>query len=230
MMFYPPELLTWVEEVSSHLPHLSTSQAQVPAWYSFAVSIVQSCGLSHVSGFLGYLLGQSEETVRQRLRESLYDAQDKRGSNRREVDVVACFAPLLHWVVSRWNSPDGWLFLALDATTLRQTFTVLSVSVLVGQCAIPIAWTILPATQPGSWKPHWLGLLRALQLDRPEMAIMVAADRGLYAKWLFEAIVERGWHPLLRINDQGNCCIRSTGHRLRLSQLVRRPDKGDGLQ
>jgi hypothetical protein len=219
-MFYPPELLTWVEEVSTHLPHLSKTQAQMLAWYSFAVTIVQSSGLSHVSVFLAHLLGRSEETVRQRLRESLYDAVDKRGHNRREVDVVLCFAPLLQWIVSRWSSPDERLFLALDATTLRQTFTVLSVSVLVGHCAIPIAWTILPANQPGRWRPHWLGLLQAVQLDIPQMQIMVAADRGLYAKWLFEAIVVCGWHPLMRINDQGNCWLRSNGKRLRMSQLA----------
>ena len=29
------------------------------------------------------------------------------------------------------------------------------------------------------------------------------ADRGLYAKWLFEAIVELKWHPFLRVNSQG---------------------------
>lgn len=38
-MFYPPEWLTWVEEVSTHLPHLSKTQAQMLAWYSFAVTI-----------------------------------------------------------------------------------------------------------------------------------------------------------------------------------------------
>src|SRR5689334_12344219 len=113
-MFYPPELLTWVEEVSSHLAHLSHSQAQMLAWYSFAVTIVQSSGLSHVSVFLAHLLGRSEETIRQRLRETLYDAGDKRGSKRREIDVQLCFGPFFHWIVSRWNSPDDRLFLALD--------------------------------------------------------------------------------------------------------------------
>jgi hypothetical protein len=30
--------------------------------------------------------------------------------------------------------------------------------------------------------------------------VLVLADRGLYARWLFEAIVRKGWHPFLRIN------------------------------
>jgi hypothetical protein len=33
--------------------------------------------------------------------------------------------------------------------------------------------------------------------------VIVLADRGLYAKWLFEAIVELNWHPFLRVNTQG---------------------------
>jgi hypothetical protein len=49
---------------------------------------------------------------------------------------------------------------------------------------------------------------------------MVLADRGLYAKWLFDEIVLCGWHPQLRINDQGNVCLRTTGQRLKLSQLA----------
>ncbi len=219
-MFYPPELLAWTASVSSHLPHLSKNQAQMLAWYSFAVSVVQGCGMSQVACYLSYVLRQSEETVRQRLRETLYDAGDKRGVHRREIDPVRCFAPLLKWILSHWVSEDQVLFLALDATTLRQTFTVLRVSVLVGRCAIPVAWTILPATQAGEWQPHWKGLLRAVQLLTSPLQVMVLADRGLYAKWLFDEIVICGWHPVLRINDQGNVCLRATGQRLKLSQLA----------
>jgi len=219
-MFYPAELLTWTASVSSRLPHLSKSQAQMLAWYSFAVSVVQGCGISQVACYLSYVFGPSEEPMRQRLRETLYDAADKRGAHRREIDPILCFAPILKWVVSRWTSADQVLFLALDATTLRQTFTVLSVSVLVGHCAIPVAWTVLPATQAGEWRPHWQGLLQALNLQTSPLQVMVLADRGLYAKWLFEAIVRRGWHPVLRINDQGNVCLLSTGQRLKLGQLA----------
>jgi hypothetical protein len=34
--------------------------------------------------------------------------------------------------------------------------------------------------------------------------IIMLADRGLYAKWLFEAIVELKWPPYLRVNTQGS--------------------------
>jgi hypothetical protein len=191
------------------------------AWYSFAATIVQSCGISSVAYFLSQLLHRPENTMRQRMRETLYDAADKRGTKRRDIDVVACFAPLLRWIIALSRSPDRRLWLALDATTLRQTFTVLSISVLVGRIAIPVAWTILPASQRGSWKPHWLGLLAAVQPVASPLDVMVLADRGLYARWLFNAIVANGWHPLLRINAQGCVCLRETGQRLPLAHLRR---------
>ena len=37
----------------------------------------------------------------------------------------------------------------------------------------------------------------------PEYLVIVSADRGLYADWLYQEIVELGWHPFLRINHQG---------------------------
>ena len=45
------------------------------------------------------------------------------------------------------------------------------------------------------------GLLEHLQGRIPvDWQVLVLADRGLYARWLFEAIVGNGWHPFLRIN------------------------------
>ncbi|HEX2908781.1 MAG TPA: hypothetical protein VHO69_18060, partial [Phototrophicaceae bacterium] len=36
-----------------------------------------------------------------------------------------------------------------------------------------------------------------------DWTVIVLADRGLYAKWLYQGIVACGWHPFLRINLQG---------------------------
>src|ERR1700676_3125396 len=37
----------------------------------------------------------------------------------------------------------------------------------------------------------------------PTWTVLVLADRGLYARWLFRRIVRVGWHPFLRINTRG---------------------------
>ena len=46
------------------------------------------------------------------------------------------------------------------------------------------------------------------------------ALRGLYAKWLFEAITALGWHPLLRVNSQGTFRPEGWYHWVPFTQLV----------
>jgi hypothetical protein len=146
-------------------------------------------------------LEQKEETVFQRLREWYLDAHHKCGDQRRDLEVAKCFGPLLRWIVVRWASEERRLILALDASTLADRWTVLSISVLIRGCAIPVAWKVLGAHAKGSWRPYWEGLLERLQGSVPaDWQVLVLADRGLYAKWLYAAIVACGWHPFLRIN------------------------------
>ncbi len=172
--------------------------------------LTQSCGLTTVATFLATLLGTTYDAQRQQLREWCYDAADQRGKGRREVDVGVCFAPLLGWVLALWPPGERRLALALDATTLGQRFTVLAISVVYRGCAIPVAWHVVPATAKGKWRPHWERLLRQVAEGVPaDWLVIVLADRGLYARWLFQAIQRPGWHPFLRINQQGQ--YRPTG-------------------
>lgn len=194
-------LSQWTEEVSRHLPHLSRPQARVLALWSFGMVFAQACGITQISALLALLLDMAEGSMRQCLREWLYGAADKKGKKRREVQVGECFGPLVRWVLHHWPEGERRVALALDATTLGQRFTVLVISVLVRGCAIPVAWKVLPYNQKGSWRPHWEGLLEALRGSIPaEWDVLVLADRGLYAPWLYHKIVAVGWHPFLRIN------------------------------
>nr|WP_287252599.1 transposase [Moorena sp. SIO4E2] len=94
------------------------------------------------------------------------------------------------------------MVLALDASTLSCRFTLLVVSVVYGGCGIPVAWKVIEAKAKGSWQPYWLDLLSHLTNTIPQdWLVLVMADRGLYAKWLYEAIQQQGWHPFLRINQ-----------------------------
>lgn len=197
-------LSDWTETVSSKLPHLSKAEAVVLALYSFGMVLTQSCGLTTVAVFLGYLLGQEANTVRQRLREFNYDGEDKRGAKRHEVAVEQSFGALLGWVLSWWTSDDRRLALALDATHFRDIFVVLAISVVYRGCAIPVAWCVLPAGDKGAWRPHWERLLGLLAPQVPsDWTVLVLADRGLYAKWLYQRITKLHWHPFLRIKEQG---------------------------
>jgi hypothetical protein len=173
--------------------------------------VARSCGLTAVSYFLAQLLVRKPNSVRQQLREFCYDAPDKRGARRQQLEVESCFAGLLGWILKGWQSRQ--LALALDATSLGARFGVLALSVVYRGCAIPVAWKVLPANRPHSWKPEWLRLLRGLRCALPKsMTVIVLADRGLYARWLFQQIVRLGWHPLLRVNAGGK--FRPAGSRV----------------
>jgi hypothetical protein len=206
----PAGLSQWETTVSTHLPGLSPAQATVLALWSFGMVLARSCGITSVAALLAPLLDAQENTVRQRLREWCYDAADKRGTQRQDLDVTTCFAPLLCWVLAWWPPAERRLVLAMDASTLGQRFTVLAISVVYRGCAIPVAWTIVEATRKGAWRPHWEALFDHLQGCVPaDWTVLVLADRGLYARWLFQHRVKRGWHPFLRINLGGN--VRPAG-------------------
>ena len=203
----PNESITqWTESIQAHLPCLSRPQAQVLGLWSYAAQALQSCGQSQVAFFLAQLLGQKEATLRQRLREWTWEAQAKAGRQRQTLEVQPCFRCLMVWVLSVWAPGERRLALALDASTLGQRFVVLAVSVLYRGCAVPVAWRILPATQPGAWRPHWEALLEEVRESVPrDWCVLVLADRGLFAHWLFKGIQRLGWHPFLRINPDGKC-------------------------
>jgi hypothetical protein len=192
----------WTAVVHMHLPHLSKPQATVLALWSLGMVVAQSCALTAVSFLLADWLGRRSNTVRQQLREFVYDQDAKRGAQRQAVVARSCFRPLLAWVLHGYQGRQ--LALALDATTLGDRFAVLAVSVVYRGCAIPVAWTVLRAQDPHAWRREWLVMLRLLgrALPRP-WTVIVLADRGLYARWLYRRIVRLGWHPFLRVNLGG---------------------------
>jgi hypothetical protein len=223
-----PGLSQWQQTVSSHLPHLSTPQVVLLTLGSLGIVVAQRCGLTQVAVALAYLLGRCEQAVRAQLRDAYRDAPAKsgakRGRKRRNLEVTDCFAPLLRWVVALHPPDCRELALAMDASTLGQRFTVLSIPILIRGCAIPVAWHIVRATANGAWEPEWKALFAHLQGSVPDdWTVIVTADRGLYATWLFAAITALGWHPFLRINRQGTSCPDGADTFRPLSQVIPTP-------
>ena len=88
---------------------------------------------------------KKEGTVLQRLRDWYLDAEEKSGDHRCDLDVTSCFGPLLRWIRRLWASHERRLALALDATTLGERWAVLAICVVIGGCAIPVAWKVVGA-------------------------------------------------------------------------------------
>jgi hypothetical protein len=195
-------LWQWQAQLAKRLPGLSVAQVRVLAEWSLGMVLGRSCALPAVSLWWATAKGQRLGTVRQRLREWCYPAEQKRGSGRQALEVEPCFAALLAWIVGSWTGRH--LALALDATSLGDRFVVLAISVVYRGCAIPVAWAVVPAGEKRAWRPEWERLLGHLRGTVPaDWTVIVLADRGLYARWLFTTIVDLGWHPLLRVNLGG---------------------------
>lgn len=199
-MFRPEALSQWTACVSKNIPQLSVSQVRLLAWWSFGIAMTGSCGRYTVATFLALLCEEKVSNVEQRLYEWCLDAKDKHGQHRQEVALTTCQLALLAWIVRLWVGTQ--LALALDATSLGARFVVLTVSVVYRGCGLPVAWVVLPAGTKGAWRQEWLRLLRLIHPAIPAAwTVIVLADRGLYAGWLYRRIVRLHWHPFLRINN-----------------------------
>ncbi|BBL74966.1 transposase [Methylomagnum ishizawai] len=226
-MSRPPELYQWNEQIATHFPRLSKPMVAGLALWSLGMVIVGTCSLSALADWWSCRLGEEAGAVRERLRDVYREKEAKAGKRRRELEVEACWAPWLGWVLEGWDGKQ--LAVALDATSLGQRFVVLAVSVLYRGCAVPVAWKVLRAEQKHPWKPEWLALLEKFKGVVPaSWTVLALADRGLYAKWLFEGIQALGWHPMLRVNSGGTFRPQGWCHWRPFPRLV--PKVGDRWQ
>ncbi len=216
----------WQKRVAELVPSLSPSQAKVLGLISYGIVLFDGCGMTRLSNGLGKVEQVPAGRLRQRLREFYYEAEAKRGKKRREVDVRTCFGDLLAGILRDWHG-EKTLALALDASTLGERFTSLNLSVVYRGCALPVAWVIIRAKQKGSWRPHWEGLLAAVAaVVPPDWKVIVTADQGLYADWLWTAIRNQGWHPLLRVSLQMGFRAEGEADFVAIGKRVRRRGRG----
>lgn len=195
------QLKEWMRIVSAHFPSLTLPQVRGLAWWSFGMVLSHSSSLSRVAYAIALLNDEAFNTVRQRLKEWYQESEAKRGDKRRTLVVSTCFVELLRWVISLMPAGTHSLMLAMDASNIKQRFTVLSIAVLYEGCAIPVAWKVVVGGTKGSWKGYWQQLFQRLGEAVPDdWQVIVCADRGLYAPWLYHEIVKQQWHPFLRIN------------------------------
>src|SRR3954453_6693426 len=195
-MHVPPPLPPMERALAERLPHLRPPQRRgLALWVLGAVLAQSACQAAVVAALLPWA---PYHALRQRLREWLLDGADKASPCATQLEVEACFAPLLRWVLGWWRGRD--LALAIDATAHRDDVVALVVSVLYRGSAIPVAWTVLPGNTPGPWLGPILRLLRLLRpAVPPGWTVLVLADRGLWSPRLWRRVRRLGWHPLLRI-------------------------------
>ena len=220
-MRVPRDCYQLEETIGAFLPALRPAQRLgLALWVYGAVVAGSACQAAVVTALLP--LGGSAHALRQYLREWLYDGAERAAPCGTDLDVAACFAPLLRWVLAWWRGAD--LPLAVDATNLGPRVVVLTVSVLYRGCAIPVAWRVVPATAAGEWMGPILGLLERLAPAVPAgWTVLVLADRGLWSPRLWREIRRQGWHPLLRLTARATFRPDGQKRRARADRLVPGP-------
>src|SRR5262245_21245486 len=193
--------------------------------------LARSCALTAVSAVLAAWLHRKAETVHQQWRECGAAATATRGPARQALGVATCLVPLWGWGVDQWEGTP--VALALDATPLGPRFTVWALSVVSRGCAIPGAWTVLPATAQHAWRRAWLRRLRQGRRAGPRAwTVNGLAERGWYARWLLRRITRLGWHPFVRIHTGGTFRPQGDGRAVPLKMGVPEPGptwQGTGL-
>ena len=219
-MRFPPACYQMDAALAEHLPHLRRAQRQgLVLWVYGAILAQSACQNAVITALRAY---GRWHTLRQALREWLADGVERAAPCRTQVEVAACFAPLLRWVVRWWQGDT--LPLAIDATTLGDRLVVLAVSVLYRGSAIPVAWAVLSAPGRGPWLPELTALLTILRPAVPSsLRVLVMTDRGLWSPTLWDTIIACGWHPLMRL--RGETTVQPAGQR---RQPARRLIPGPG--
>src|SRR5689334_25404796 len=104
------------EALAERLPGLRPPQRRGLALRVLGAVLAQSaCQAAVLAALLPWA---PYDALRQRLREWLRDGADKAVPCAAQVEVEACFAPLLRWVLAWWQGRH--LALAVDATAHRQ--------------------------------------------------------------------------------------------------------------
>src|SRR5262245_55330012 len=192
----PPEWYQMTPTIAVHFAHWRPAQWRGLAVWVYGTLLAQSACQNAVRTAL--LTRAKWHALRQRLREWCDEGPEKAAPCQTQVDVTACFAPLLRWVLTWWQRDT--LALALEATAHGEPVVALVSSVLYRRGAIPVAWHILPANRPGAWMPERLTLLTQLQPAVPAtMTVLLLADRGWWSPRLWQQSQQGGGHPMGRL-------------------------------
>ncbi len=224
-MRLPAPFSTLATELSTPFAAALTAgqRRALAAWVAGTVVAGSACQTMVTAALVEALAAGSWHTVRQALREFLYDGAEHRAPGRVQVEPAACFAPLLRWVLSLGPRPHPQVALALDVTTHTDQLTAIVVSLLTHGRAIPVAWHLLAGNQPGAFMAPALDLLTTLAPVLAEhRQVSLAADRGLWSPHLADQVTALGWQPLLRVQRDVSIWL-GRGQRVRADRLVAGP-------
>jgi hypothetical protein len=161
------------------------------------------------------LSGAKAESIERRIR---------RIENDPEITSTMCLHPLARGRL-QFGRPTE-LLLVLDPTSQDERVVMVSVAVWYRGRTLPLAWATWPANRPLEQERFWQrieALLDEVKSVIPSgVCVTWLADRAFGTPAFTDLVVARGWHYVVRAQDQTRCRDR-TGREQQIRHLVQCP-------
>lgn len=114
------------------------------------------------------------------------------------IEVHALYGPLLQQALAEWG--HQLVYLALDTSTLWNTYCLVRISLIYRGRAIPIVWKVLDHPSSSVAYAVYQDLLdKVAELLPFGCTVVFTADRGFADTHLMDHLVQLGWHWRIRI-------------------------------
>lgn len=132
------------------------------------------------------------------------ERQVRRMENDPEVNAEYCFRPLVRAYLAMGRPQQ--LILILDPTLEEDKLVMVSVNLWYRGRSLPIVWTTWPANTPlegdGFWKRISLLFDQVAKVVPQGLPIVMVADRAFGTPAFTDLVSQKGWHWVVRIQDQ----------------------------
>lgn len=146
----------------------------------------------------------------------------RRIENDEELEATLYLHPLARQQL-RLGKP-GSLLLSIDPTTQDERVVMVSVGVWYRARTLPLAWVVWPGNEPLTGERFWQRIEKLLDvvatLLPPGVPVTWVADRAFGTPAFTDLLTTRGWHYVVRVQDQTRCQDR-TGIGQEVRHLVR---------
>ena len=191
---------TLVAVLSQHQNWLDLRHLKTLAW--MIVGLIQS-GRSSLTAWAPYVHSRAvfaQSTVR----------RFTRWLENERIAVHALYGPLLQQALTEWGNP--LVYLALDTSTLWNTYCLVRISLVYRGRAIPIVWKVLDHPSSSVAYAVYQDLLEKVAELLPfECTVVLTAARGFADTPLMDHLVQLGWH--WRIRMKGSFWVDRPGTR-----------------
>jgi Transposase DDE domain len=128
------------------------------------------------------------------------------------IDVHALYGPLIQQALAEWGTQV--LSLALDTSTLWNTYCLVRISLVYRGRGVPLVWTVLDHPSSSvAYNVYKEMLEKVAELLPFRCHVVLCADRGFADTHLMEHLARLGWHWRIRIKgsfwiyrDGKRCC------------------------